>query len=124
MTFIPGTILWTELMTSDPHAAAAYYNRTAGWTVEEVDMGTGPYHVARIGDTMVAGIMGMPEGMEDVEPYWLSYIGVQDVDATAAEAEAAGATIIQPPFEVQVVGRMTILKDPFGAQIAYMTPSG
>ena len=123
MEFTPGHVIWTELMTQDPKAAAAYYAKTAGWKIEEVDIGMGPYHVAHAGEAPVAGIMGMPEGMEDVPPYWLSYIGVTDVDAVAAEAVEMGATLIQAPFDVPGVGRMVILNDPLGAQIAYMTPS-
>lgn len=123
MHFVPGTVLWTELMTPDPAAATDFYARTAGWRFEQVDMGMGPYHVAHAGETMVAGIMGMPEGMEDVAPYWLSYIGVEDVDTVSQTAQNAGATVIQPPFDVPGVGRMVILSDPLGAQIAYMTPS-
>jgi hypothetical protein len=61
--------------------------------------------------------------MEAAAPYWLSYIGVEDVDAVTLKAQAAGATVLQPPFDVPGVGRMVILADPLGAQIAYMTPS-
>jgi predicted enzyme related to lactoylglutathione lyase len=59
MHITPGTVLWTELMTPDPTAAAAFYTCTAGWSFDQVDMGMGPYYVARTGETMVAGITGM-----------------------------------------------------------------
>lgn len=123
MEFQPGTVLWTELMTSDIASAKDFYTKTAGWTFREVDMGVGPYHVGSVGEEMVAGIMGMPEGMEAATPFWISYIGVRDVDKATRDAQVAGAYILQAPFDVPGVGRMVVLQDPQGAQIAFMTPS-
>jgi len=42
-----GAFSWSELMTSDPAAAAVFYGPLFGWCVEAMDMGGGPYHVLK-----------------------------------------------------------------------------
>jgi predicted enzyme related to lactoylglutathione lyase len=76
-----------------------------------------------MGEQRVGGIFPMsgPEfaGMPE---QWMSYIAVDDVDARAAKAVAAGAKIWRPAFDVPEVGRIVLLSDPGGAGIAWMTP--
>ena len=35
-----GAFSWSELTTSDPKAAAAFYSQLFGWAVNDMDMGT------------------------------------------------------------------------------------
>jgi uncharacterized protein len=60
---------------------------------------------------------GVPEG-------WMPYIAVDDVDARAKKAVAAGAKIMKPAFDVPNVGRILVLQEPGGAGIGWMTPAG
>jgi predicted enzyme related to lactoylglutathione lyase len=39
------------------------------------------------------------------------------------KAQAAGATLMRPIFDVPGVGRIAILKEPGGAGIGWMTPA-
>lgn len=103
-----GKIVWTELMAPDPKAACAYYTAVAGWAIEEMDMGEGPYFVASAGGEMVAGIMGMDDMPEGVPPHWMSYIGVDDVDAACAAVKQSGGTVIREPWDIPTVGRIAI----------------
>lgn len=114
----PGAFSWSELMTSDPAAAAKFYGALFGWTVKDMDMGTGPYLVATVGDTGVAGIMGMPPGAPAMPPAWGCYVTVDDVDATLAKAESLGGKTVMPPMDVPGVGRMAVLQDPQGAVLS------
>ena len=43
------------------------------------------------------------------------YVTVADVDEAAKRAEALGAKVLAPPFEVMDAGRMAVLQDPTGA---------
>ena len=86
----PGAFSWNELMTTDPAAAGAFYAGLFGWAMKNMDMGTGPYHVASIGDTQVAGIMGMVPGGPPMPPAWGCYITVDNVDETLAKCTALG----------------------------------
>jgi len=47
-------------------------------------------------------------------PYWLPYIGVESVDASAQEALSMGATSCAPPTDIPNIGRFSVLQDPAG----------
>lgn len=118
-----GKIWWSELMTDDPDAAKAWYERNMGWTFTSMDMqdGNGPYNVAHVDDAPVAGIMPRPNSMpKDVPPHWLTYIAVSDVDAVAK----AAPTVVAEPFDVPGVGRISVIVDAGGATVGVMTPAG
>ena len=38
-----GAFSWSELMTSDPAGATAFYGKLFGWTFDTMEMGQGPY---------------------------------------------------------------------------------
>ena len=115
-----GAFSWNELMTPDPEAAGRFYGSLFGWWLRNMDMGTGPYHVASLGDTQVCGIMGMPPGAGPMPPAWGCYITVDDVEATLAQCNALGGKTLMPPMDVQGVGRMAVLQDPQGAVFSVM----
>jgi hypothetical protein len=116
-----GAFSWSELMTTDPAAAVSFYGRLFGWTAEDMDMGTGPYHVLKIGETSIGGVMGMPPGAAPMPPMWGCYVTVDDIDATAARCVELGGKIVMPPTDVPTVGRMAVLQDPQGAVISAIT---
>jgi hypothetical protein len=53
----------------------------------------------------------------------MAYIAVDDIDARLAKAEANGATVLRPAFDVPGIGRIAILQDPSGGAIGWMTPA-
>ncbi len=123
----PGAISWSELSTTDPKAATEFYGGLFGWRFEAMDMGTGPYHIVKVGDTSVAGVMGMPpDAPPGMPPCWGIYITVADCDATVSKAKSLGANCLAGPFDVPTVGRMAVLQDPQGAvfQVMAYAPQG
>ena len=118
-----GAFSWNELMTTDPAAAGAFYAGLFGWTIKDMDMGTGPYHVASVGDTQVAGIMGPVPDAPPMPPAWGCYITVDNVDETLARCAALGGQTLVPPMDVPGVGRMAVLQDPQGAVFSVMSYS-
>jgi len=123
-----GAFSWNELMTSDPAAASRFYGELFGWTCKPTDMGgSGPYHVASLGEVPVAGIMAPPpaeaSGASPMPPAWGCYITVDDVAATVARCTALGGQQLVPPMDVPGVGRMAVLQDPQGAVFSVMTYS-
>lgn len=121
-----GTIHWTELNTTDVDAAKAYYAKVCSWEFDSMPMEEGgEYHVAKVGEQIVAGIFDLaaiPE-MKDMDAHWLTYIAVDDVDAMARETESMGGKVHRAPWDVPDVGRVAILTDPTGAGFGAMTPS-
>lgn len=116
------TFVWNELVTSDLPAARAFYEGVVGWTVQSMDMPDGKtYHLFMEGDAYRGGLMSLDDiPGAGVPPHWMSYIGVDDVDATCAATERAGGKVLMQPFDVPGVGRMATLEDPQGAQFSVM----
>ena len=116
-----GAFSWSELMTTDPQAAADFYARLFGWKVETMDMGTGPYRVVKAGDTSVGGIMGMPPGEQAPPSAWGCYVTVDNVDETVRQCTALGGKVCVGPMDIPTVGRFAVLQDPQGAVINVIT---
>ena len=115
-----GTFCWNKLMTRDVGAAKTFYTKLLGWSAEEMDMGEmGMYTIFKNGEQQAAGLMAMPSDCgEDVPPHWMSYIAVNDVDASTARAEQLGGKICVPPTDIPNVGRFSVITDPTGATIS------
>ena len=118
-----GAFSSSELMTSDPAAATAFYSALFGWTVQTSDMGTGPYHMVKLGDTAVGGVMGMPPDAPPMPPHWGCYVTVDSVDDTLAKCTALGGKTLVPAMDVPGVGRMAVIQDPQGAVLNVMAYS-
>jgi len=110
-----GAFSWSELITPDPAAAAAFYGSLFGWKAEAMPMGDGHYTVVKAGEAAVGGIMAPPTGAQGMPPAWGVYVTVADVDATVAQAVALGGKVCAQAMEVPGVGRMAVLADPQGA---------
>lgn len=116
-----GGIVWSELMTTEVEKAKAFYGATLGLGFEAFGEGAQGYWLATLNGRPVWGIMDMT-GKPGGPSGWFTYMAVDDVDARVAAAEAAGAQLCMPVFEVPTVGRIAILQDPTGAIIGWMKP--
>lgn len=123
MTVPEGAFVWDELMTQDVEAAKRFYGEVAGWSSRDMDMGeSGVYTLFGSGDVDCAGCM-TPPGGADQGAFWLTYLATDDVDATIAKAEAAGATTQMPATDVPNAGRLAVLADPLGAFFGLFRPA-
>ncbi len=114
----PGAFCWDELVTRDPEKAAAYYGELFGWRTEKVDMGPiGFYWLFKRDGKDAGGMMKLPPNVPS-PPFWLAYVAVADVDATAAQAKKLGGQIHAPPQDIPNVGRFSVIADSIGASIA------
>jgi predicted enzyme related to lactoylglutathione lyase len=119
-----GFFYWNELMTRDAEKAKDFYGKTLGWTFEAMPMPDGTYWAAKQGEDYVGGIFPLSSPQfNGVPENWMAYIAVDDVDARTKKAEAAGATLMRPIFDVPGVGRIAVLREPGGAGIGWMTPA-
>lgn len=117
-----GTPIWYELMTKDPAAAKAFYDKVIGWSI--ADKSDYPGMDYRMIDTaskggggdFVGGVLPLTQEMCDggAFPTWLFYLGVDDVDAAAARIKDRGGAVHMEPFDVPDVGRMAMVADPQG----------
>lgn len=119
----PGSLSWAELSTTDTAAAKTFYTRLFGWTYTDSPMGPGPedvYTRLQLDGKDVGALCAMMKEYraQGVPPFWMCYVTVKSADETAKKAQALGATVMAPPFDVQDYGRMAILRDPEGAMIS------
>jgi uncharacterized protein len=115
-----GEFCWNELMTGDTSKAASFYTSLFGWQANEMDMGDATYTMFKSGDADIAGMLKIPQGQEGtIPPHWMSYIAVDDVDATLAQAQELGASVAVPVTPVGDFGRFAVVADPTGAHIAF-----
>ncbi|MHA6324013.1 VOC family protein [Roseivivax sp. CAU 1753] len=122
-----GTVIWSELMTRDIAGAQRYYTEICGWSFTAVPMGPDApdYILGMRGGAPVAGLVDMTADPDDSgkDPYWLSYLAVDDVDAAVATTIDAGGSVQRAPFDVPETGRVAVVIDPTGAMVGLMTPA-
>ncbi len=121
---IHGRFVWQELMTEDTAAAATFYSKVVGWHAQP-SAADPSYTQFGIGSGSYAGMMRLPEAARAMgaKPQWLPYIGVTDVEATAASIERLGGHVKKPGADIPTVGRFAILTDPQGATFAIFKPA-
>jgi predicted enzyme related to lactoylglutathione lyase len=119
-SYKPGTFSYAELATSDADGAKEFYSALFGWEPEDVPVGDEMiYTMLRLGGKTVGALY---KSEQAPHPAWMSYVTVEDADATAARAKEQGANVMTEPFDVMTFGRMAVLQDPTGAVFAAWQP--
>lgn len=121
----PGTFSWVDLTTTDQTASKAFYTQLFGWTCNDMPLGNGQhYTMFQLQGKNVAGCGPMQPAQQEqgMPAYWGTYISVDDADATAEKASAAGGVIMVPPFDIFDSGRMGIIQDPTGGVFGLWQP--
>ncbi|HEY2833071.1 MAG TPA: VOC family protein [Sporichthyaceae bacterium] len=123
-SYAPGTPCWVDVMTGDVAGVTAFYTDLFGWDVEEQrDENSGHiYTMFTSGGQTVAGLGGLPPGMENLPTVWNSYISVADAEATVAAIEQAGGQVFMPAMQVFDAGVMAVAADPTGANFRIWQP--
>jgi predicted enzyme related to lactoylglutathione lyase len=115
---LPGKFVWFELGSRDPKKAQGFYGEVFGWKAVPFPMGSASYDMIFAGETPDTMIGGYAEPRSDREPSrWVSFVSVEDVDATALAAVANGGRIVEQPSDVPTVGRRARIADPQGAEL-------
>jgi len=116
----PGIFSWRELITQDPEDSAKFYTDLLGWKTDTMEMPGGMnYTMFMAGERPIAGMMKSPSDKGEVPTTWISYITVEDLDATVAKDEELGAYLCMPITEIPGKGRFAGVADPQGAPIAF-----
>lgn len=127
-----GSLCWTELYTTDPAAAQAFYSTVFGWSTQDIPLpgGGGIYTLltpAGCGeDRTHGGLMGVPADLlgPGGKPYWHPVFGSKDCDATVGLVTGNGGTLSMGPETAAGVGRLAVCNDSSGAEFVVLTPEG
>lgn len=115
-----GAFSWNELMTTDIDGAKSFYGKMFNWELEGMNKDM-LYTMAKAGGEEAAGLMPMPPEVGKMPPMWGAYVTVDDVAASAKQAEALGGKVIMEPRDIPEVGRFCVISDPQGATLSLIT---
>ena len=116
----PGTDVWNECMTADYAAARAFYPAVFGVTVTEMGDGSTQYSSMDLDGRPVAGLGAVDES---AQPGWRIYFAVADTDATVADVERLGGSVVTAAADTPF-GRMAQVADPQGGVFSVMQYAG
>lgn len=88
-----GQVCYLEIPSNDAAASAAFYSALFGWKMRARGDGATAF------DDTTGSVSGSFVGLDRLQPASpgvLIYVKVDDVSAAADQAEALGATIVQP----------------------------
>ena len=124
--YTQGTPCWAEILSADSDAAREFYGKLFGWEFEANAMGLMTYYVASKDGVPVAGLMQQLRVMSDggLPTGWMTYIAVDDADATAAAVTQAGGTVLFPIEEIPGVAKSVLAKDDQGVVIGFWQAKG
>jgi len=109
--------VWNELWTDDTARATGFYESVLGYrTVAVKDTGGSTFKVMGRDQKPYASVVQSP--LPDVEPNWLAYMLVDDVDAAARKVLQAGGAVLLPPQKDGFNEDMAIVADPTGGVFA------
>ncbi len=122
-TWLPGKVVWADLVTADLESAVEFYSFVFGWKFVISD--TGDYAEASYHGRMVGSIARFARGdggSEDAR--WLISISVADVDTAAAEVTRQGGEVLIGPENLPNRGRYALIKDAQGAMCMLLKSTG
>ena len=112
-----GAWVWAELWTDDIEDAAAFYGEVIGVGHETTDRGGEVYHFLSSENEPRAGIIKIPDELENVEPGWAPYVAVSDLGVTLAKVKELGGRVVFGETEHPTDGAIALIMDPSGAVV-------
>jgi predicted enzyme related to lactoylglutathione lyase len=122
-----GRFVWYELITTDVAAAKAFYTKVIGWEALDAPSPVGAYTFFTVAGTVVGGLIELTEDArtKNIQPSWLGYVGVDDVDAAADRIKRLGGAVHVTPTDIADTSRFSVFSDPQTARLAllkWLTP--
>ncbi len=119
---------WVDLSTPDVAASTDFYTELLGWTMSRMATPMGDYHVAKVGDHEVGGMMAQSPEMEGNPPVWTMFVYVRSIEDTLEKVEEAYGHVLQAPFDIPGGAQVSVISDTTGAMFALIaggeTPEG
>jgi len=115
MSYHHGKFVWFEHRSNEVGKAQAFYAGLFGWSVQHIPVGEGGYDMILNGEQ---GIGGFTQATGGAPTHWVSYLSVEDVDATFKTIAALGCRTMMPPTDMGPMGRAAAVTDPTGAAFA------
>lgn len=116
-----GEWIWALYQSPAAERAAAFYQDLGGYEIV-VDEGrfTVPHFLLVAQGYARASLLQIPDGNTRLQPGWLYFIRVADLDAQLAEAGRLGGRTLVAPRSDLLDGRIAVIADPGGAPLGLM----
>lgn len=115
-----GRFIWHDLMTENLARSKEFYGLLLGWQFQTVRETEPAYVAIKHGSEFIGGMVAVKREEPAVPvSQWLSYIAVDDPEATVAKAKTAGARVLREPFDAADIARAAVIADPQGAAVGF-----
>lgn len=115
-------LAWMDVISSDIDRTLDYYEAMFGWSNEQLPLDHGEgYRVVRSGSVIVAGAEQVAAERE-LAPVWTLMVESDDARSLIDAAVAAGATETFELSPMLDLGRIAMLRDPWGATLGVWEP--
>jgi predicted enzyme related to lactoylglutathione lyase len=106
---MPNPIVHAEIRSTNPDATRAFFGALWGWKFPDGAMPGYTYVDTGVPDALPAGISPVQGG----DALVTFFVGVEDIDATIAEVQRLGGSVVQEPARVPGVA-FALIADPAG----------
>ena len=119
---MPNPFVHVELNSNDVNKAKSFYQKLFDWELEDIPSPTpaGAYTMIKVGNGTGGGMM--KNMIPGAESFWLSYVQVDDIEASTKKAQSLGAKVMKDVSEVMGFGWLSIIVDPTGAMFGLWKP--
>lgn len=108
-----------ELLSNDLEKARGFYKDLFDWQYQEFpEM---DYTIIEVGEGTGGGMMKNP--VPDIPSHWLSYVQVDDIEASTQKAKSLGGQVVKEVTEVPGYGWLSVIVDPSGAALGLWKPA-
>ena len=121
--FIPGSVCWIDVSSTDSVGSRDFYAGLFGWTYwVDPKPGRGRDTTALCAGRPVAGLAGIPAQMGQPVT-WMLYLTSDNITHTAAVLARWGGQVLHGPVDVPEQGSVLIGTDPTGGVIGFWQPT-
>lgn len=110
-----GTLCWADLLTKDRDAAAEFYSKLFGWTIEKEDEKQHNYYHIKNGEDYIGGMPAPNQQLPGTTTHWSIYFQTANCEARTSHALQLGARTLAANVKHENVGELSIVQDPQGA---------
>jgi predicted enzyme related to lactoylglutathione lyase len=123
ITGVPGTLCWSDLITSDKSIAIEFYTKLFGWTTKTNPSDPNQYTEILNQGRPIGGMMQMSKDWgSDTPAHWMAYFLVTNCDASAKKIIELGGSVKTSAMDVPNVGRFAVVTDPQETVFAIFQP--
>lgn len=118
-----GDWIWPELWSPEPAAIVPFYRQVFGYEYELLQDDNGLQHHVLARDNIArASVVQTP--LEDVEPNWLLYLLVDDMEATLTALRTNGGKVLWDAAPGDAMSDVAIIMDPTGGVLGLQARGG